>query len=73
MVKSAETRSKKSMAVWVKDRVKVIDNAKKKQNVLIKSRLSFGFPQVEAPDPTGGGQEQEMAGDNQVGGWVKVW
>ena len=60
------------MAVWVKDRVKVIDNAKK-QNVPIKSRLSFGFPQVEAPDPTGGGQEQEMAGDNQVGGWVEVW
>ena len=43
LVKSAETRSKKSMAVWVKDRVKVIDNAKK-QNVPIKSRLSFRFP-----------------------------
>ena len=71
MVKSAETRSKKSMAVWVKDRVEVIDNAKK-QNVPIKSGLSFRL-QVEAPDPTGGGQEQEMAGDNQVGGWVKVW
>ena len=68
LVKSAETRSKKSMAVWVKDRVKVIDNAKK-HNVPIKSGLSFRFPQVEAPDPTGGGQEQEMAGDNQVGGW----
>ena len=40
-----------------------------KKNVPRKSRLSFDFPQVEAPDPTGGGQEQEMAGDNQVGGW----
>ena len=34
LVKSAETRSKKSMAVWVKDRVKVIDNAKKNKMFL---------------------------------------
>ena len=34
LVKSAETRSKKSMAVWVKDRVKVIDNPKKNKMFL---------------------------------------
>ena len=41
LVKSAETRSKKSMAVWVKDRVKVIDNAKKQCSYKIKTELSF--------------------------------
>ena len=44
LVKSAETRSKKSMAVWVKDRVKVIENAKKKTKCSYKIKTELSFP-----------------------------